>query len=359
MAGQTEKPAMKLLVVELHHLGDAVMALPFVRAVEAIGEVHVCCRPGSVPIFQRLLAQDRIHPWSPPWHEDSRVGLLRAWSEMREESRRWAAGAFDAVSCVWADSRVHTMMALSDIPVRVGFPMNAMNYYAINAAWRRAQLRRGQVLAMVGALATRRRLLTHPLDRRSMTQHHLDSHAQIASVLNAPYHTQAPWFPQSPQVPSRRTLLIHTGGRLPTKRWPLAYFQQLLAGALARSTELDIWLVSGPNEPCPEPVASHQRRVNCATLEELIDLTGRADIVLCNDSLAGHLAAAHGKKVLAIFGSGNPDWFSPGGRAENSIGPAPCRFHPCVDVCLQPRILCLQDVSPDSVEKKLLQLLNA
>ena len=39
----------RLLIVELHHLGDAVLSLPFVRAAARTHEVHVLCRPAARP----------------------------------------------------------------------------------------------------------------------------------------------------------------------------------------------------------------------------------------------------------------------------------------------------------------------
>ena len=42
----------RLLVVELHHLGDAVMSLPFVRGAQQRFEVHVLCRPATRAVYE-------------------------------------------------------------------------------------------------------------------------------------------------------------------------------------------------------------------------------------------------------------------------------------------------------------------
>ena len=51
----------RLLVVELHHLGDAVMSLPLVRGAAARYEVHVLCRPASGEVYRLLPQPPVIH----------------------------------------------------------------------------------------------------------------------------------------------------------------------------------------------------------------------------------------------------------------------------------------------------------
>ena len=77
------------------------------------------------------------------------------------------------------------------------------------------------------------------------------------------------------------------------------------------------------------------------------------DGVLCNDSLASHLAAAVGVPVATIFGSGDPAWFAPHGNAHLVIAANACPYRPCVDRCAMPARGGLESVSIRLVERKL------
>jgi ADP-heptose:LPS heptosyltransferase len=84
----------------------------------------------------------------------------------------------------------------------------------------------------------------------------------------------------------------------------------------------------------------------------------RADAVLCHDSMPAHLAAALGKPVITIFGSGEPDWFAPWNNRDRVVQLRVCPLHPCIDRCGMDRYLCLEAVEVGDVLAQL-QRLNA
>ncbi|MEI8313549.1 MAG: hypothetical protein WCH98_22600, partial [Verrucomicrobiota bacterium] len=45
----------RLAVFEMHHLGDAVIALPFLRAASKLFEASVICRPGTAGLLRESL----------------------------------------------------------------------------------------------------------------------------------------------------------------------------------------------------------------------------------------------------------------------------------------------------------------
>lgn len=172
----------RLLLLENHRLGDAVMSLPFLRgATEAGWEVHAGSSTAARAVYETVLPPERIVTW------DRSVDSFRALRRI---------GAEAGVS-VWADVRDHLLLRLLGIPRRIGFPMNRRNYYANHLAWRQRSLRIGQALqgaCRLGGL----RLLTDSLQRTDYSQHHVADWGQIAAEIDFPLRLEAPWLDLPP-----------------------------------------------------------------------------------------------------------------------------------------------------------------
>jgi ADP-heptose:LPS heptosyltransferase len=90
----------------------------------------------------------------------------------------------------------------------------------------------------------------------------------------------------------------------------------------------------------------------------LLQITSQADACLANDSFAAHLAAAFGKPVVTVFGSGEPDWFAPFGNRQRVVATKACPHHPCIDRCVMPTYVCLESVTQTQVVSALQALLQ-
>ncbi|MFM8229921.1 MAG: glycosyltransferase family 9 protein, partial [Chthoniobacterales bacterium] len=91
-------------------------------------------------------------------------------------------------------------------------------------------------------------------------------------------------------------------------------------------------------------------------VRSLASALAASDAVVCHDSLPGHLAAALGKPVVTIFGSGEPDWFAPWANRERAVQKRVCPLHPCIDRCGMDSYLCLEAVSVDDVAAKVMEM---
>jgi heptosyltransferase-2 len=89
--------------------------------------------------------------------------------------------------------------------------------------------------------------------------------------------------------------------------------------------------------------------VTGSTIPELVDLLGRADLLLCNDSGPAHLAAACGRPVIPVFGPTDPDWYHPWGNKAHVIIRDICPWRPCFDYCKFNEPHCLTKLSPKIV----------
>ena len=150
-------------------------------------------------------------------------------------------------------------------------------------------------------------------------------------------------------------LAYHPHARLPGKQWPVARWKELLSSELV-GTRFDLLEIVPPG--CKPIGPDTARRAVTPDLAALAATIASADAVLCQDSLPGHLAAAIGKPVVAIFGSGEPDWFAPWKNRDRAVCQRVCPLHPCIDRCGMDRYLCMDGVSVSDVTVKLEQLLN-
>ena len=340
---------MTSILFELHHIGDAVLSVPFVRGMKN-QDLHVVCRQGSVPIFRKFLEAERIHSWEPWWEVGGREKIASFIAIFSILGRLRALGARRAY-CVWADSRVHLLMRLSRCHETFGFSVNRQNFYASERPWRWRRMKLGQLLGLICPL-------THPLQRTSYEQSHLDDWSQLSAAVGTTNDSRIPWFEVQPHPGAsalrdlgKKLWLIHPGGRLPTKRWPLARFQELLAKFLSDSSVI---LIEPPDSPGLSAVSEKHVSVSTQDIDELLEWIQSADEILCNDSLVSHLAAALGKPVWTIFGSGNPRWFAPFENFHRVIATDVCSYRPCIDRCVYASPICLDSITVAHVKSALL-----
>lgn len=96
----------------------------------------------------------------------------------------------------------------------------------------------------------------------------------------------------------------------PAKRWPTRHFAELGKHYLAAGWQ--VWLFGSQKD---DEIAEEINRLSdgmCVNLcgktdlSQAMDLLSLADTVVCNDSGLMHLAAALGRKVVAVYGSSSP-----------------------------------------------------
>ena len=333
----------RLLILEFHRLGDAVMGLPFLREANREYEVHVACSPASRPIYELALPAERLVTWG-----GDLPARVRAFQALRK------IGAEIAVSS-WADVRDHLLMRALGIPHRVGFPMNEVNYYAHHLDWRRRSLRIGEAI-QAACRAVGIAPLTQPLERKSYAQHHVADWEQLAAALGFPLDLRPPWIELAStalperaerflqQNQGRKIWLLHPGAAKPNRKWP--HYGRIVGEVFAKH-DLPLILfqpTDGPSVEVPPAYANCLPWPQCA-LDEFLRLAARSDFVLCNDSAAAHVGAAFGKHVLTVFGPGSSEWFAPYTPQTEIFESSVCPFRPCIDRCVQPSFLCLEDVS--------------
>ena len=345
----------RLLVVELHHLGDAVMSLPFIRGAQTSFEVHIVCRPATRAVYELLTEPPKIHPWTPPWADDQHCSARHAISTSRIEGRVLRPLDFEAAVCVWPDARAEILMAETKAKRRIGFPMTRGNYYAADIPWRRRRRWLGHLLEILWRIGhPTRPLLTQELQRTTDDQSHMRCWEQLAEALGFACDYSVPWIKTAGISPDKQSarprLTVHVRARLPGKQWPLDRWRELLESNEVRERFDLVELVP----PGDEPLSNESiRKIPTPDLPALVTALQNADAVLCHDSLPAHLAAALGKPVVTIFGSGEPDWFAPWQNRSRVVQRRVCPLHPCIDRCGMDHYLCLDSIPVEDVLRQL------
>ena len=140
------------------------------------------------------------------------------------------------------------------------------------------------------------------------------------------------------------------------KRWPPEYFADLAKRLVGQGRQ--VWLFgSEKDRPVCQQIAAQVGKgvVDLAgrtSLEEVVDLIGLTEQVVTNDSGLMHIAAATGRRVIAIYGSSSPAYTPP--LTDNAevlylaLGCSPCFERQCP----LGHTRCLTEIDVDRVLKK-------
>jgi len=147
---------------------------------------------------------------------------------------------------------------------------------------------------------------------------------------------------------SRPVICLHTGARVDVRRWPEQYFANIIA-ALRRHFHFHLVVIPEPRTPPSILNEMADTFIPDLSVPELVDVLGRVDLLLCNDSGPGHIAAACGCPVISIFGPSDPDWFRPWGDNHKVVIRDICPWRPCFDYCEFAEPYCMTKLLPEAV----------
>jgi glycosyltransferase involved in cell wall biosynthesis/ADP-heptose:LPS heptosyltransferase len=369
-------PKPNLLIFEQRMMGDAIMSLPFVRAAREKYCVFVCCQPSVGDVFRTLLPEEQIILWRPPWLEEEEKYNFLKWRTAGLQILLQSLRAVQAsiTLSIWADPRVHLLMALTGARHRIGFPMERRNVYASELPWRRQQIFFGRGMNLLGGLGLGRKLLTHKVRRNHYFQHHVEDWRQVAEMLGLNWSTDLPWFkaPEASLPPAisewlqtvrtrrQKAWLVHPGALNPTRRWPAERFRALIEQTFVRN-RIPVIVIDPMESPLPPDWVPGIPVYRPGSLAEFFNIVNAVDYVVCNDTGVTHAAAALGKRVVCVFGGDLPQWFGPYHNldlvAQNDV----CPHRPCLGHCVMPSYVCLEALTVEMVQRQIekLQSLNA
>ena len=307
----------KILVREVNWVGDAVLTLPALEALDRRfpeAEIVVVGRPWVAGLFGGQRSVDRVLAY-----ESAGVhgGLAGRWAL----ARRLRGDGFDLAMLFPNSFESAVVPWLAGIPRRVGYPTDG-----------------------------RRLLLTHPVKApaRAGERHQVFRYLNLARALGDSGEALPRLAVTADAIRAADDLLAQQGVEAgatwiavnpgsvygSAKRWPPERFAAV-ADALAVRHGARVLLVGSRGEmgvlqsvarAMREPAVVLGGRTDIGMLPALLR---RAHLLLTNDTGAMHVAAAVGAPVLAVFGPTDVDATGPlGPRCRSVRAPVPCS--PCL-----------------------------
>jgi lipopolysaccharide heptosyltransferase I len=328
---------MNILVIKPSSLGDVIHALPFLSAVKSsfpsaqidwvIGKSFRGLLEGN-SLIEDLIVIDKDS-----WKRISR--LPATIRELRALNNRLRAKRYDAVVDLQGLLRSGLMAALARTPLKIGF----------------ADAREGSRVFYDRKISS------------DSAVHAVDRCLEAASILGAkPSGVRFPLTidEKAGQRVEELTagiddyIMVVPSSRWKTKQWPPANF----ASVLSRIDMPVVMTGTRSDSHIAEEImslASATKIMNLCgrtDLKELVALTGRASVVLTNDSGPMHIAAALNRPIVAIFGPTDPEKTGPyGWKTSKHIkvvrANVPCS--PCRRKSGCPDFRCMEDIQPERV----------
>ncbi len=289
----------RILIIRPFFLGDILLCLPVAQAIrKARPDAHIAwlLREEWRDLIEHHSVVDEVIPFS-----SSKMHGVQAVGEFTRVARVLRSRAFDLVINLTWDRSSIIWTRLSGAPVRIGIE----------------EYGRPRLLSL---------LCTHTVvapERSQDDRHMADFYFEPMRLMGFEVREELPKVVPSEDeaenvdllldsIPGK-FLLIHPGGRLGSKRWPVERFEELIR-KLGEKTSHALVLTCGPGEePWVATLASSLPSgrglfVPNPSLGELMALAKQAELFIGNDSGPMHLAAASGCRVVAIFGKDPTRW---------------------------------------------------
>ncbi|WP_165251408.1 glycosyltransferase family 9 protein [Paludisphaera soli] len=357
----------RILVVQLDHLGDAVLTAPLIahlREAYPRAEIDVLASPSNHEVFESNADVARVRIAERTWFErsPSRRGLLgevwRLGSSLRE-------ARYDLGIDVRGDVLSILVLAIGGVARRVGFAMGGGSFLLSDVAeWTPGRHEVRSRLALLEPLGIEPdfggRALVHVRDedraevaarlleawpRRSGRRRERPSRA--ISGGEADGRLNAEQFRPHPPM-----LAVHLGAGTAAKRWPKRHWKALVERFLEDGWRVVI--VGGPEDPpLSRILAPHDRLVDWSgrlSVPQTTALLERTDLFIGADSGPAHLAASAGALSVILFsGTNNPMQWRPWSTRSLVLRKrVPCR--PCHQkTCPLPDHPCMTGLDPDRV----------
>lgn len=303
---------MKILLVQTSFLGDVVLSTPLIRALRLLypqSELWLLTTPAARALVERDPEIAGVLTFDKRGSERGVGGLFRKAAELR-------AHGFSRVYSLHRSARTAVLLWLARIPERIGFHSSRLKF-----------------------LYTR-------LETRLTGEHDVLRNLSLLTSEAPPqgFDAELRLFapqPQELQGPARELALhggyvaLFPGSVWKTKRWQWQGFRDVAKHFLALGTRVVV-LGSPEEREVAERVSEGlavDNRAGEAGIAEAMALVQHAALVVCNDSMALHLASAFKRPTVTVFCATSPSfgfgpWRSPAKVVEVSgLACKPCRRH--------------------------------
>ena len=315
MLRDAKSPAARvrnILVLELWHMGDVVLAtsvLQQLRAAYPDARITLLAKQHAVELLKHSPLVDEIVAFDFPWtamsgkYNPSRYDT----ASIRELVRNLREKDFDLSIDCRMDLRSNLLTKSIGARRRVGYDFGGGSF-----------------------------LLTDALSPPPADQHKVDDWLGLLEPLATDAKGAGSIEPvlavsNDERGDARRVLElydisdndvvvgIHPGGSFAAKRWAADNFAAV-ARALSERDGVKVIVFVDPEGSGSEMQIGRHAAFVRTSIREMMALFTQCDLLICNDSGPMHIAAALGVPVVAIFSTGNPKAYGPRGVNHTVVG---------------------------------------
>jgi len=311
------KTLQKILIRGPNWVGDAVLAIPAMKAVRARfpdAEITLLVRPWVAGLFSSVPFVDKV------WCE-TKPSSVADWIRVTRDikSRR-----FDLALLLPNSFESALMMFVSRVPERIGYATDGRRWMLTNA---------------VATLPEPRHQVHYYLDLVKVLSATAEPPSIEIEARNHERYTARRLLAAEGILPGSSFLVLNPGAAYGSaKRWPEDRFARV-ADSLARELGLHVAIIGSEAE---RPIANRiSERMTSTTavltgktpLETLIGVLAESSLMITNDSGPMHIAAALGIPTIAIFGSTDERVTAPYGPrtriVKHPVECSPCLLREC------------------------------
>lgn len=350
----------RVLAIRLDNLGDVLMTTPALQALKAsLPGVHITllASPSGAALAPHVPAVDEVIAWTAPWakapEQDAHEPALLGHAELALVAEL-AGGRFDAAViftvCTQSALPAALLCRLAGIPLRLAHCRE--NPYGLLTDW-------------VRDTEVPRPGMRHEVQRQLDLVAHVGLHTpdDRLTLRYGAEHAKQLWrkFSAAGGALDRPHIVVHPGATAASRRWAPERFGTA-ADALVQATGCQVvWCGSEAELPLIERARAGMECPGLSlagqlSLGELAALIGSAQLTLCNNSAASHIAAALDRPAVVLYALTNPQhtpWRNPARVLSHEV---PCRD--CLkSTCPQGDHPCLNGVTPQAVVEAGLGLL--
>jgi heptosyltransferase-2 len=295
---------MKIMIRATNWVGDAIMALPALRAVRQRhpdAKISIVARPYVADIYRDQQVSDELIPYDPNGEHRGLSGREKLIADLRTRKFDIALllqNAFDAAWLAWR----------AQIPQRIGYARDARSLLLTQAI----------PVPKPGDIPAHEKFYYLELLRRAGWLDQLTDEPRITlPVPDAARQRAAQTLLENGARPHARRIAVAAGASYGSaKCWPPDRFAKALNALLAHA-DAEVILFGTPSElPVSTAIAAELQRapINLTgktSIADLPSLLSHCHLFLGNDSGAMHVAAAVGLPVVAVFGPTDPHGTAP------------------------------------------------
>lgn len=297
---------MKIMIRATNWVGDAIMALPALRAIRqrhADAQISILARPYVADIYRDQQIANELISYDPNVAHRGWSGREKLAADLRARKFDVAIllqNAFDAAWLAWR----------AQIPQRIGYARDARSLLLTKAI----------PVPKPGEIPAHEKFYYLELLRRAGWLNELPDEPHITlRVPDANRQRAAQTLLEAGSRPHARRIAVGAGASYGSaKCWPPDRFAKALNALLSRAdADSDVILFGTPSElPVSTAIAAELQRapINLTgktSIADLPALLSQCHLYLGNDSGAMHVAAAVSLPVVAIFGPTDPHGTAP------------------------------------------------